>query len=110
MTRRSFPVIFFGLLVVAIVAHSLVIGAVWLVLMLGYAVSVLIHPRSRCTHCNGTGELRGSIFTWTFRRCPQCQGGRTIRRGATVLGLPHVRQQAEAQRRARENTSTRQRW
>lgn len=110
MTRRSFPVIFFGLLVVAIVAHSVVIGVIWLVLMLGYVVSVLIHPRSRCTHCNGTGELRGSIFTWTFRRCGQCQGGRIIRRGATSIGLPHVRQQAGAQRRARENTSTRQRW
>jgi hypothetical protein len=110
VTRRSFPVIFFGLLVVAIVAHSVVIGAIWLVLMLGYAVSLLIHPRSRCTHCNGTGELRGSLFTWTFRRCGQCQGGRIIRRGATVMGLSHVKDQARAQRTARENTKTRQRW
>ena len=110
MTRRTFPVFFFGLLVVAIVARSLVIGIIWLALMLGYVVSVLIHPRIRCLHCSGTGELRGSVFPWTFRRCPQCQGGRTIRRGATAIGLPHVKDQARAQRTARENTKTRQRW
>jgi hypothetical protein len=110
VTRRTFPVFFFGLLVVAIIARSLAIGIIWAVLMLGYAVSLLIHPRSRCTHCNGTGELRGSIFNWTFRRCPQCQGGRIIRWGATVIGLSHVKDQARAQRTARENTKTRQRW
>ena len=108
--RRLFPVWFFGLLVVAIVAHSIAIGAVWLLVMLGYAISLVIHPRIRCLHCSGTGELRGAIFGWTFRRCPRCAGGRTIRRGATAIGLPHVKQQARAQRTARENTSTRQRW
>lgn len=108
--RRLFPFWFFGLIVVAIIAHSLVIGAIWLILMVGYGISVLVHPRARCLHCSGTGELRGSLFPWTFRRCAQCQGGRIIRRGATVIGLPHVRAQARQQRRARENTKTRQRW
>jgi hypothetical protein len=108
--RRLFPAWFFGLLVVAIIAHSIAIGVIWLVLLAGYVISLFIHPRSRCLHCNGTGELRGSVFSWTFRRCPQCQGGRIIRRGATTIGLPHVRQQASQQRQARENTSTRQRW
>lgn len=109
-SRRTFPLWFFGLLVVAIVAHSLALAAVWGVLMVGYGISVLVHPRARCLHCSGTGELRGSLFTWAHRRCPQCQGGRIIRRGATAIGLPHVRQQARTQRQARENTSTRQRW
>jgi hypothetical protein len=103
-------VIFFGLLIVVIIGHSLALAAVWGILMLGYAVSVLIHPRVRCLHCSGTGELRGSIFPWTFRRCPRCQGGRIIRRGATAIGLPHVRQQAQTQRTARQNTKIRQRW
>ena len=109
-TRRIFPIWFFGLLIAAIIGHSLALGAIWLVLTAGYVVSVVIHPRARCAHCNGTGELRGSLYPWTFRRCPQCQGGRIIRRGATAIGLPHVRQQARQIRQARENTTTRQRW
>ena len=108
--RRLFPLWFFGLLVIAIAAHSILIGAIWAVLGAGYLVSLVIHPRIRCLHCSGTGELRGSIFPWTFRRCPQCAGGRIIRRGATVIGLPHVKAQAQAQKQARENTTTRQRW
>jgi hypothetical protein len=109
-SRRAFPIWFFGLPIVAIIGHSLALGAVWLVLAAGYVISVVIHPRSRCAHCSGTGELRGSIFRWTFRRCPRCQSGRIIRRGATVMGLPHVRQQAGQIRQQRENTSIRQRW
>ena len=98
--RRLFPLWFFALL----------IAAIWGLLTVGYVVSVVIHPRTRCTHCGGSGELRGSIFPWTFRRCPQCAGGRTIRRGAAVIGLPHVKAQARQQRETRQNTRTRQRW
>ena len=108
--RRLFPLWFFGLLVVAIIAHSLAIGVIWLVLMAGYLVSVMIHPRVRCLHCSGTGELRGAIFPWTFRRCPQCAGGRIVRRGAGVVGLPQVRDQARAFRETRRNTRFWQRW
>lgn len=109
-SRRLFPLWFFGLLAVAILGRSFAIGAIWAVLGVGYLISLLIHPRIRCTHCSGTGELRGRIYPWAFRRCPQCAGGRTIRRGATVVGLPHVKQQAQAQKQARQNTTTRQRW
>ena len=109
-SRRTFPIWFFGLLVVAIIGHSVAIGVIWLVVMAGYAVSVVIHPRARCTHCNGTGELRGSLFPWTFRRCHQCQGGRIIRRGAESIGLPHVRAQARQHRQERERTAIRERW
>jgi len=109
-TRRTFPIWFFGLLVVAIIGHSATIGVIWLVVTAGYVLSVVIHPRARCLHCSGTGELRGSLMPWTFRRCPQCQGGRIVRRGAASIGLPHVRAQARAQRETRRNTTTRQRW
>ena len=107
--RRTFPFITLGLLVVAIIGHSVALGVIWLIVMAGYAMSLLFHPRARCTHCSGTGELRGGIYSWSFRRCPRCQGGRIIRRGATVFGLSHVKAQAQAQKRARENTTTRQR-
>lgn len=109
-SRRAFPLWFAGLFVVAILGHSLIIGAIWAVLGVGYVISLVIHGRSRCLHCNGTGELRGSVFTWAHRRCPRCQGGRIIRWGAGSVGLPHVRQQAQTARQARQNTTTRQRW
>jgi hypothetical protein len=109
-SRRLFPVWFFGLLILSIGGHSAGLFVIWLVLAGGYLVSVVVHPRARCLHCKGTGELRGSIFTWSFRRCAQCQGGRIIRWGASMFGLQHVRRQARAVQRAQENTTARQRW
>ena len=75
-SRRLFPFWFFGLLVVAIIGHSLAIGFIWGVVMAGYVMSVVIHSRTRCTHCNGTGELRGSRLQMDFPPMP------AVRRGA----------------------------
>ena len=78
-------------------------------LFLGYYFSVRRHPRIRhigWRSCNGTGERRGSFFTWTFHRCPDCGGGRLIRWGAGHFGTTPVkaeyRRGIEARRRARE--------
>lgn len=109
-SRRLFPLWFFGLLAAALIGRSMALFVLWLILAAGYAVSLVLHPRARCTHCAGTGELKGRIYGWAHRRCPRCQGGRIVRRGATAIGLPHVRQQARQIRQARENTTTRQRW
>jgi hypothetical protein len=109
-SRRSFPIIFVALFVIAVIARSLPLFAIWAVVLVGYVISVVIHPRARCTHCSGTGELRGSVFSWGFRRCPQCAGGRIVRRGAGVVGLPQAREQARAFRETRRNTRFWQRW
>ena len=109
-SRRLFPVWFFGLLAAALIGRSMALFALWLILAGGYVVSLVLHPRARCTHCGGTGELKGRIWGWAFRRCPQCQGGRIVRRGAAALGLPHVQQQARQQRAVRRGTSIWQRW
>jgi hypothetical protein len=109
-SRYSFPVIFFGLWYLAIASGSLAVIAGAVALTAGYGISLIIHPRARHRACGGTGELRGRIFTWSHRRCPDCQGGRIIRAGASVAGLPHVRQQARAQQRAQQSTTARQRW
>ena len=108
--RRTFPFWFIGLAVVAVVAHSAALGLIWAVLAAGYLISLPLHSRIRCTHCGGTGQKNGWIFRWAFRTCSACAGGRTIRQGARVVGLPHIRQQAEELRQARKNSKIRQRW
>jgi hypothetical protein len=60
-------------------------------LFAAYLLSLRVHPRMRHGRCNGTGEHRGSIFTWVHRKCPGCQGGRIIRWGAGRWGAGHIR-------------------
>ena len=64
-----------------------------LALAVVYFVSLRVHPRMRHTgfrSCNGTGEHRGTLFPWTFRKCPNCNGGRLIRFGAGHFGASHI--------------------
>jgi hypothetical protein len=109
-SRRAFPVWFFGGLAVALIGHSMALFVLWLILAAGYVISLVIHPRARCLHCDGTGELRGRVYRWTFRRCPRCQGGRIVRHGARWFGLPHVRRQIGQNQQVRDNTTIPQRW
>jgi hypothetical protein len=109
-SRRAFPVIFWGLWIAAIAAGSGALFVIAGLLTVGYGVSVAIHPRARCLRCNGTGEKRGGVFTWTFRRCPHCQGGRIVRRGAGVGGPAHVRNQYRQIKQQAASTRNRQRW
>ena len=102
--------IFFALLIVAVVGHSVAIGAIWLAVTVGYAVSLVIHPRARCLRCDGTGELKGGIYGWAHRRCPHCQGGRIVRWGARFWGLGHVRGQARQNRQHAAATRRHERW
>jgi len=65
-------------------------------LFIAYLASLRLHPRIRHTgfrSCHGSGERRGAIFTWTFRKCPGCNGGRLIRRGAGAWGAGHIREE-----------------
>ena len=92
--KSSFPWILVGILVVGLAAG----GVVGLALAgfgcgVAYAISLRSHPRMRHGRCKGTGEVRGSVFTWTHRKCPGkvCQGGRQIRWGAGLWGAEHIR-------------------
>jgi hypothetical protein len=70
-----------------------------LFLFVPYAVSLRFHPRTRHGACNGSGEHRSALYPWATRRCRGCAGGRQVRHGARVMGMPHVK--AEHRRTAR---------
>jgi hypothetical protein len=44
--------------------------------VVGYMVSIWLHPQKRCRLCNGSGRHRGAIFTYSSRRCRSCNGAR----------------------------------
>ncbi len=102
MSRSRFPWILAGILLVSLAAWG-VTGLVLAALGLSAAwyASLRLHPRIRHRACRGTGEVRGSVFTWTFRKCPRCSGGRLIRWGAGQWGAPHIRAENARGRQAR---------
>lgn len=54
--------------------------------VVGYLVSLKIHPLTKCRVCNATGRHFGSVFTTSHRRCRKCGGtGRKDRLGAKVF-------------------------
>ncbi len=114
MSRSRFPWILAGILLFSLAAWGvtgLVLAA--LGLSAAYGASLRLHPRIRHRACRGTGEVRGSVFTWTFRKCPRCSSGRLIRWGAGQWGAPHIRaenargRQARARARARRERTSR---
>lgn len=46
--------------------------------VVGYLVSLRIHPFSKCPRCKGKGIHRGGVFTYATRACTKCKG-RAIR-------------------------------
>lgn len=60
-----------------------------------YAVSCRLHPRTGHGKCGGTGRHKSPLYPWAERRCPGCVGGRQIRHGTRVLGMPHSRAEHE---------------
>jgi hypothetical protein len=94
VSRTQFP---WAIAIIEILATA-VFGVVGFVvatigIAISYFISLRLHPRMRhigFRGCGGTGELRGSIFTWTFRRCPRCQSGRHIRWGAGHFGTDRI--------------------
>ncbi len=79
-------------------------------LFITYFASLRFHPRIRHGRCNGTGEHRGSVFTWTHRRCGRCNGGRLIRWGAGQFGAGHIQAEADRSKRARAAARDENRW
>ena len=113
MSKPQFPWILVGILAFSLLAFHLA-GLILASLGCGvaYLVSLRIHPRMRHGRCKGSGEVKGSVFTWTHHKCSGkvCQGGRQIRWGAGLWGQEHIK--AERARVIQTKTAAKQgnRW
>jgi hypothetical protein len=110
VSKTQFPWVIIIVEILATAAFA-VKGFVVATVIIGvsYFISLRLHPRMRhigFRGCGGTGEVRGSVFTWTFHKCPHCQGGRHIRWGAGRLGASHI--QAEYKRNVAARQATKQ--
>ena len=113
MKKTSFPWIIAVILILGLaVGHVLGLILAALGLVVAYGISLRLHPRMRHGRCKGSGEVKGSVFTWTHRKCPGkvCQGGRQIRWGAGLWGAEHIR--SERTRAVQAKTAAREgnRW
>jgi hypothetical protein len=115
MQRSHFPWALIAILIVGyVLGHTVGLILAGLGLFVIYLGSLRIHPRIRHTgfrSCGGTGEHRGSVFTWTHHKCPACNGGRLIRWGAGIWGAEHIRNEykrtKEVRKTARQNSTWR---
>jgi len=58
-----------------------------LIVIVGYVLSVFVHPYVKCGRCKGLGRHHGALFSYSQRPCHHCAGtGRTRRFGAYLLG------------------------
>jgi hypothetical protein len=112
--KRRFPFILAVILIAGYAYAStvgLILAAVGLAVI--YLLSLRVHPRINHTGwrgCGGTGRHRGSVFTWTFRKCPGCDGGRLIRRGAGQWGAEHIRHEHARGKAARATAKSGGTW
>jgi DnaJ-class molecular chaperone len=57
-----------------------------IIAVVGYYISLRVHPLAKCKLCNGTGRHFGSVYTYSQRRCRKCGGsGRLDRLGTRVF-------------------------
>jgi len=59
----------------------------------GYLISLRIHPLRKCPVCKMTGRHFGGLYTYSYRRCRNCDGtGRRDRWGTQVFfgGTKHT--------------------
>ena len=55
-------------------------------IVVGYLISIRLHPLRRCGSCSGSGRHFGAMFTHAQRRCRTCGGsGRRERLGVRVV-------------------------
>ena len=103
MRKAHFPWILALILVLGFIfGHITGLLLAALGLFVSYFLSLRFHPRTRHWRCNGTGEARGSVFTWTHRKCPGCQGGRIVRLGAGHMGASHIQGEYQRGKQARQ--------
>jgi len=59
---------------------------VLVIIFLGYAVSLRLHPYRPCRSCDGKGRKEGSFFRRAYSDCTRCNGkGRTLRAGVRIF-------------------------
>ena len=58
----------------------LTIGVLAVCAVVGYRVSLRIHPFHRCRRCAGTGKHFGAFFSYSQRPCRRCGGNGRRRR------------------------------
>jgi hypothetical protein len=64
---------------------SIVIVIAIHVLLVLWLLSLLLHPFTTCSSCNGSPRSYGAVATRSFRLCASCGGsGRRLRVGARV--------------------------
>lgn len=55
-------------------------------LLVGYRISLYLHPHVLCRRCDGTGKVSGALFFWSRSFCMKCGGtGLSPRLGTRVL-------------------------
>lgn len=80
-----------SLLVAAQSAHGTpsvagVLAITLVVLVVGYVLSLLLHPQTSCRACSGRGRNRGFVYRYSIGACGRCGGsGRKERFGTRVL-------------------------
>lgn len=63
-----------------------VVVVIGIIAVVGYFISLRIHPLTKCRLCNGTGRHFGSMYKYSQRRCRKCAGtGRKDRFGTRVF-------------------------
>jgi DnaJ-class molecular chaperone len=57
-----------------------------IIVVVGYLVSLRLHPWHPCRRCRGRGNHRGAVFKYAGRNCTSCGGnGRRARLGVRVF-------------------------
>jgi DnaJ-class molecular chaperone len=57
-----------------------------IIVVIGYLVSLRLHPWHACRSCGGRGHHRGAVFKYARRACTSCGGnGRRARLGVRVF-------------------------
>lgn len=65
----------------AILTVVIVVGGI----ILGYPISLWLHPETACDKCKGAGRHHGTFYTKSRRQCTKCGGkGRMARMGTWI--------------------------
>jgi hypothetical protein len=77
-------------------------GVVGLV-FIAYLISLVLHPRTRCWDCGGSGRHQAALFRYADRACTTCGGQSRHRRwGVRVIGAGRQVRAERAAARARQ--------